>query len=83
MFRLSIYCNDKKKPVLYNICNYFNKYSLKTNKNKSFQIWCQILKIVINKKPLLPNDLDVIRKLRRNMNYYSIENKPLGHGNKS
>lgn len=83
MFRLSIYCNDKKKSVLYNICNYFNKYSLKTNKNKSFQIWCQILKIVINKKPLLPNDLDVIRKLRRNMNYYSIENKPLGHGNKS
>jgi LAGLIDADG DNA endonuclease family protein len=38
MFRLSISCNDKKKDTISNISNYFNKYPLKTSKNKSFQI---------------------------------------------
>jgi len=83
MFRLSISCNDKKKPTISNICNYFNKYCLKTSKKNSFQLWQEILEIVVNKQPLSPEDLKVVRKLRHNMNFFTIENNPLGYANKS
>ena len=83
MFRLSIACNDKKKPAISNICNYFNKYCLKTSKKNSFQVWQEILEIVVNKQPLSPEDLKIVRKLRHNMNFFTIENNPIGYANKS
>ena len=83
MFRLSLYCNDKKKALISNICYYFNKYPLKTSKQKSFKLWTEILEIVVNKQPLSAEDLKVVRKLRHNMNFFTIENKPLGYANKS
>lgn len=83
MFRLSISCNDRKKPTISIICNYFNKYPLKTSKKKSFKLWTEILEIVVNKQPLSPEDLKVVRKLRHNMNFFTIENKPVGYANKS
>lgn len=83
MFRLSISCNDRKKPIIYNICNYFYKYPLKTSKNQSFQIWNEIVDIVVNKQPISLEDLKLVRKLRHKMNYFTIENKPLGSANKS
>jgi len=83
MFRLSISCNDRKKPTIYNICNYFNIYPLKTSKNQSFKSWSEIVEIVVNKQPLSPEDLKVVRKLRHNMNFFTIENKSLGYANKS
>nr|YP_010119183.1 LAGLIDADG endonuclease domain-containing protein [Erysiphe pisi]QQY98281.1 LAGLIDADG endonuclease domain-containing protein [Erysiphe pisi] len=83
MFRLSISCNDRKKPTISIICNYFNKYPLKTSKKKSFKIWTEILEIVVNKQPLSPEDLKVVRKLRHNMNFFTIENNPIGNASKS
>lgn len=83
MFRLSISCNDRKKTTISIICNYFNKYPLKTSKKKSFKLWTEILEIVVNKQPLSPEDLKVVRKLRHNMNFFTIENKPVGYANKS
>ena len=83
MFRLSISCNDRKKPTISIICNYFNKYPLKTSKKKSFKIWTEILEIVVNKQPLSPEDLKVVRKLRHNMNFFTIENNPIGYASKS
>nr|QPC56055.1 LAGLIDADG endonuclease [Ophiocordycipitaceae sp.]QUT09489.1 LAGLIDADG endonuclease [Ophiocordycipitaceae sp.]QUT09517.1 LAGLIDADG endonuclease [Ophiocordycipitaceae sp.]QUT13247.1 LAGLIDADG endonuclease [Ophiocordycipitaceae sp.]DAJ12191.1 TPA_asm: LAGLIDADG endonuclease [Ophiocordycipitaceae sp.] len=83
MYRLSLNCNDKKRIISNKLKNYFNTYKLKTTKNKSFYIWVQILDIVINNQPLSPENLSKVRKLRHNMNYYTIENKPTGYANKS
>lgn len=83
MFRLSLYCNDRKKPIFSNIDNYFNKYPLKTSKRESFKRWKQIFEIVANKQPLLPETLKLVRSIRHNMNKFTIENRTLGHAHKS
>lgn len=83
MFRLSVYCNDRKKPIFSNIANYFNKYPLKTSKQESFKRWKQIFEIVANKQPLAPETLKLVRSIRHNMNKFTIENKTIGHANKS
>ena len=83
MFRLTFYCNDIKKNTSSKILNYFNTYKLKTTKKNSFYIWSEILDIVLGKQRLSPENLSKVRKLRHNMNLFTIENKPIGHANKS
>ena len=83
MFRLTFYCNDKKKIISSKIINYFNLYKLKTTKKESFRIWTEILTIVLNKQPLSVNDLNRVRKQRHQMNYFTIQNLPTGQANKS
>ncbi len=83
MFRLTFYCNDIKKNTSSKILNYFNTYKLKTTKKNSFYIWSEILDIVLGKQRLSPENLSKVRKLRHNMNFFTIENKPIGHANKS
>lgn len=83
MFRLSISCNDSKKFIVSTILAYFNKYPLKTSKSKSFQAWTDIFKITLAKQPLSSEDLKLVRKLRHNMNFFTIENQTKGHANKS
>jgi uncharacterized protein YccT (UPF0319 family) len=38
MYRLTFYCNDKKRIISDKIINYFNLYKLKTTKKESFRI---------------------------------------------
>ena len=83
MFRLTFNCNDKKKIISSKIINYFNLYKLKTTKKESFRIWTEIIDIVLNKQPLSDYDLKRVRKLRHNMNYFTIQNLPKGQANKS
>ena len=83
MFRLTFYCNDKKKVLSSKIINYFSIYNLKTSKKESFRIWTEIINVVVNKQPLSFEDLKMVRKLRHNMNYFTIENQPRGYTNKS
>ena len=83
MFRLSVYCNEKKKPLYSIISNYFNKYPLKTSKQESFKKWEKIFEIVANKQPLTPETLHIVREIRHNMNKLTIENKPIGYASKS
>lgn len=84
MFRLTFYCNDKNKIISSKIISYFNLYKLKTSKQNSFRIWCEILDVILgNPTPLSTENLSKVRKLRHNMNYFTIENKPIGHANKS
>ena len=83
MFRLSFYCNDKNRVLSSKIINYFTLYKLKTSKKESFRIWTEIMNIVLKKQPLSVEDLNIVRKLRHNMNYFTIENKSLGYANKS
>ena len=83
MFRLSISCNDSKKIIVSTILDYFNKYPLKTSKSKSFQVWTDISKIILGKQPLSSEDLKLVRKLRHNMNFFTIENLAKGYANRS
>jgi hypothetical protein len=83
MFILTFSCNDKSKNIKDNICNYFYKYSLKTSKKKSFEIWNEISYIVLGKQPLSTESIYKIRKLRHNMNFFTIENQVKGYANKS
>jgi LAGLIDADG endonuclease len=83
MFRLSISCNDSKKSITRTILEYFNKYPLKTSKSQSFKAWTDISSIVLGKQPLSFENLKQVRKLRHNMNLFTIENKTIGHANKS
>ena len=83
MFRLSVYCNDRKKPTCSIISNYFNKYPLKTSKQESFKKWQTIFEIVANNQPLTPETLHLVRDIRHNMNKFTIENKPIGYASKS
>jgi hypothetical protein len=39
--------------------------------------------LVLNKQPLSSEQLKMVRKLRHNMNYFTIENNPKGKANKS
>lgn len=83
MFRLTFYCNDKKKMISSKIIEYFNIYKLKTSKKESFRLWTLILANVLNKQPLSSENLKEVRKLRHNMNYFTLENKSIGFANKS
>ena len=83
MFRLSIFCNDEKKRVVESLLGYFNKYSLKTSKRSSFSAWIQISQIILGKQPLSSDSLCQVRKLRHNMNRFTIENQTKGYANKS
>ena len=83
MFRLSIYCNDENKRVVESLLGYFKKYSLKTSKRSSFSTWIKISQIILGKQPLSSDHLTQVRKLRYNMNRFTIENQTKGYANKS
>ena len=83
MFRLTFYCNDKKRVISSKIVNYFNRYNLKTSKKKSFQIWTEILDLVLNNNYRSEQEINYIRKLRHNINFFTIENQPTGYAIKS
>ena len=83
MFRLTLSCNDKNKVISSKLINYFNIYKLKTSKKESFRLWGEILDIVLGNQPLSPKNLSKVRKLRHNMNFFTIENNPVGLANKS
>lgn len=83
MFRITFYCNDSQKIISSKIITYFHCYKLKTTKKHSFDIWNRIHDLVVNKHPLSPDVLDEVRKLRHNMNYFTIQNLPKGDAKKS
>lgn len=83
IFRLTLPCNGKNKIISSKIINYFHCYNLKTTKKESFSIWTEILNIVVNNQPLSLETLKLVRKLRHNMNYFTIENQSKGYSNKS
>lgn len=83
MYRLSIYCNDKAKISLNRIIDYFETYPLKTTKSKSFSRWVEISNIIVDRQPLSPESLSLVRDLRHDMNKFTIENKPMGLSTKS
>jgi hypothetical protein len=69
--------------ITQNILDYFNKFNLKTSKKNSFFIWKEISSKILGKQPLQEEELLKVRKLRHNMNFFTIENNSIGKANKS
>lgn len=83
MYRIQIYCNDIKKLNYKRVMNYFNRFRLKTTKQKSFLIWKEVIGITLGNQPLDNKQITYIRELRKNINKYIINNNPIGKSNKS
>ena len=82
--RLTFCCNDNKKKIISSkIIEYFNNYKLKTSKKESFRIWTLLDTVINNQQLGSPDKLKEVRKLRHNMNYFTIENSPIGYASKS
>lgn len=83
MYRIQISCNDINKLNYKRVMNYFNRFRLKTTKQKSFLIWKEVIGITLGNQPLDNKQITYIRELRRNINKYIINNNPIGKSNKS
>lgn len=81
VYRIEISCNHIEKLKI--ILNYFNKYKLKTTKNISYNIFKYICDISVGNQPLSEEKIKLIRKLKKDMNKHNVENKTIGHVNKS
>ena len=81
--RITIQCNDIKKPNSTLILNYFTRFNLVTSKHNSFLIWSECLDLILGKQPLSPEDILKIRQLAKKINKYTIENNSTGHSFKS
>lgn len=79
-YRIAISCNDRynNKKIL----DYFSEFSLKTTKYKSYLIFKSILELIIDDK-FSEENIIKIDELRKQMNKHILENKSIGHKNKS
>lgn len=83
MYRIQISCNDINKLNYKRVINYFNRFKLKTTKQKSFLIWKEVIGITLGNQPLDNKQITYIRELRRKINKYIINNNSIGKSNKS
>nr|WUR10596.1 LAGLIDADG endonuclease [Elmerina hispida] len=86
VYRITIQCNDIKKPNFTLIKNYFSKFNLVTSKHNSFLLWFECLELILvrsKKQPLSSEDILEIRSIVKKINKYTIENNSMGHANKS
>ena len=56
---------------------------IKTTKNISYNIFKYICDISVGNQPLSEEKIKLIRKLKKDMNKHNVENKTIGHVNKS
>jgi hypothetical protein len=83
VYKMTIQCNDYKKPNFYLIHKYFSKFNLVTTKHISFLLWSEGLNLILGKQPLSKEDLEKVRQLGKKINKFTIDNNPTGHANKS
>ncbi len=83
VYRITIHCNDIKKPNFTLIRNYFSKFNLVTSKHNSFLLWSECLDLFLGKQPLSPENVIKIRDIAKKINKFTIDNNPTGHANKS
>ena len=83
VYRITIHCNDIKKPNSTLIKNYFSKFNLVTSKHNSFLLWSECLDLFLGKQPLSPESVLKIRLIAKKINKFTINNNPKGHANYS
>ena len=83
VYRITIHCNDIKKPNSTLIRNYFSKFNLVTSKQNSFLLWSECLDLFLGKQPLSSEIVQKISKIAKKINKFTIDNNPTGYANKS
>jgi hypothetical protein len=83
MYRIEVSCNDINKLIYKKVINYFDNYKLKTTKNISYNIWKEVLYIILVNQPLNEEKILYIRSLRKKNNKYIILNNSIGQAKKS
>lgn len=83
VYRMTIQCNDFKKPNFSLIHKYFTKFNMVTSKHNSFLLWSECLNLILGKQPLSEMDLKKVQQLRKRINKFTIDNNPTAHANKS
>lgn len=68
VYILTINMNNPLRKDYNLLLNYFQRFPLKTTKNYNFKIWCDILKIIVEKKHKTLVGFEKIKKLRNELN---------------
>jgi LAGLIDADG endonuclease len=50
VYRLTVSMKNPKRKDFSDVINYFNNFPLKTTKSFNFQLWCQVIDMIIMKK---------------------------------
>ena len=78
VYRLTVSMNNLIRKDFALRIQYFHLFPLKTTKTLNFQLWCKTIDIIKLKKHNTKEGLELIKKLRTEMNKYIIENKFIG-----
>ena len=70
------YCNTF--VAFTTICDYFDTFPLKTNKNISYVNWLKVYKMILNKEHLTPQGLDIIRSIKKTINITNSQTIKVG-----
>jgi hypothetical protein len=78
VYRLTIHMNNPSRINFSFIIDYFHKFPLKTSKSLNFYYWCEIIKHITLKNHKTEEGLIEIKRLKKLMNKFIIENNPRG-----
>lgn len=78
VYRLTVSMNKPRRKDFALIIQYIQEFPLKTTKSLNFELWCKILDLIKLKRHNTKEGLELIKRLRIEMNRYIIENKSIG-----
>lgn len=78
VYRLTVSMNNPLRKDFELLIQYFHQFPLKTTKSLNFELWCKIINIIKLNKHNSKEGLELIKKLRTEMNKYIIDNKSIG-----
>ena len=70
------YCNTFVAITI--ICDYFDTFSLKTNKKFSYTNWLKVYKMILNKEHLTSQGLDTIGSIKKTINITNSQTRKIG-----
>ena len=70
------YCNTF--VAITTICDYFDTFSLKTNKKISYTNWLKVYKMILNKEHLTSQGLDTIGSIKKTINITNSQTRKIG-----
>jgi LAGLIDADG endonuclease len=77
VYRLTVSMNKPIRKDFALIIQYFELFPLKTTKSLNFELWCKIIHLIKLKRHNTKEGLELVKKLRTEMNRHIIENKSI------
>jgi len=78
VYRLTVSMNKPIRKDFALVIQYFQQFPLKTTKSLNFKLWYKIIDLIKLKRHNKKEGLELIKRLRIEMNRYIIENKGIG-----